>query len=717
LKIAVNRALDRISVEEKCYGAVFTSYSFDPVFFEDHVLRAVLRLTSDPVEQSERYHSEARRALQEVPVVAIVDAGERQPGRRLPFDLLEVSEVVFHPKSVLLLYREYARLLIGSGNLTYSGYSGNSELFLCVDLRYSDTHDAVLLTAYNEHLSRIRSLVRKSGTQLDLFVDTLLRNLQSTDADLNGANGLALIDSTAGPIIDQLLALLPEKASISSIGMLAPFYEKDDAGEIDETTVFGAFGSRLTEDASMDIGVSWENPQLQPTAPSELSEGLGQIWTRARNDDDGFVLEHFVPIQLAKNTVFFLDEGGQRRRLSSDEMLSAIEERNAWRQPAPLVFAPRETVAAAAEHFASVRLWLHPANRFADNRPTHRPLHAKLLVVTYRVGSSYGTLVLVGSPNMSRRALLMPAAGGRGNVEVALAFLLDGPFSLRDFVPELISAPASAFTLSERQFPEPDANYALAIEEATHDPHARNLVVTWSAEASALPSWRLTYDEKQLAASEVAPTGRIEIDDFTLKPSTAEIVLHVSGREYPSPILVTDLVALPVTFSGASVGLDELLLLLGRRIGTERAVQIANRRADESESSELGALFGEGFAPTDVFRAWWSVADDLRDPELSIPAFRLRLEGALGVGAAWSCMLTALELGQLSAEETWFYGAELLKALEEVTLPSSSDRDAKAMILSTFRRRVRSDLASADNFDSSNPAWIGLVRRFYEEQA
>jgi|GEM_PF-2171321 len=312
----------------------------------------------------------------------------------------------------------------------------------------------------------------------------------------------------------------------------------------------------------------------------------------------------------------------------------------------------------------------------------------------------------------------MPAARGRGNVEVALAFLLDGSFSLRDFVPESISAPASAFTLSERQFPEPGPNYALEIGEATHDPQARNLVVTWSAEASALPSWRLTYDEKEFAASETAPTGRIEIDDFTLKPSTAEIVLHVMSREYPSPILVTDLVALPVTFSGAAVGLDELLLLLGRRIGMERAVQIANRRTDdESESGQLDALFGEGFAPTDVFRAWWSVADDLRDPELSIPAFRLRLDGALGVGAAWSCMLTALELGQLSAEETWFYGAELLKALEEVTLPSSSDRDAKAMILSTFRRRVRSDLDSTDNFDFSSPAWMGLVRRFYEEQA
>jgi hypothetical protein len=63
-----------------------------------------------------------------------------------------------------------------------------------------------------------------------------------------------------------------------------------------------------------------------------------------------------------------------------------------------------------------------------------------------------------------------------------------------------------------------------------------------------LPPWRLTYDERQLAASNAAPTDPIEIHDFTRSPSTAEVVLHVEGREYPSPILVTDLVELPVPF-------------------------------------------------------------------------------------------------------------------------------------------------------------------------
>jgi hypothetical protein len=74
--ISSGRVLDRLVAEERCLGAVFTAYGFDPAFFEDHVLRAVLRLTSDPLEQASRYHAEARRTLQETPVVA-VGPGER----------------------------------------------------------------------------------------------------------------------------------------------------------------------------------------------------------------------------------------------------------------------------------------------------------------------------------------------------------------------------------------------------------------------------------------------------------------------------------------------------------------------------------------------------------------------------------------------------------------------------------------------------------------
>lgn len=714
MRISSGRVLDRLPAEEPCLGALFTSYSFDPAFFEEHVLRAVLRLTSDPVEQAERYHHEARRALQETPVVTIVDAAERRPGRRLPFDLLEVADTVFHPKSVLLLYREFARLLIGSGNLTFSGYGGNSELFLCLDLVYGKPAEAALLAAFDAHVGRVRGVTRQLGTQLDLFRDELKRRMPK-GAPADSDSNFVLLDSMAGPILEQFAGLLPDHAVVESVGMLAPFYERDDATELDTRSVLTTFAPRAARDAVLDVGLSWENPQVQPSGESSLEAGLGRLWTWAYERDGTRVLEHMVPTSIGRSTISYTDEAGTGRRWSLDDVREAIEERKLWMQPTPVAFAPRNAVSGAGERFSEVRLWLHPATRLLDGRPVHRPLHAKLLVVGYRAGRSRSTLVLMGSPNMSRRALLMAAGSGKGNVELAVAFRTRASVTLRDVVPELIHGPASALELQERAFPDLGPNYALSIDEAIHDPTARTLRVAWSTQASALPPWRLTYDGRTLGASQDPPLDPVEVGEFALQPSTAEIVLHVAGHEYPVPILVTDLVSLPAVPAGPLVGLDELLMLLGRRIGAERAVQIAARRANDADDSDLlCAFFGEGFGPTDVFRAWWSVAEDLQDDPLSVQAFRLRLDGALGLGAAWRGMVDAVAGASMPVEEVWFYGAELLRALRGIELLAADDREAKREVLSRFCDGVRADLRALGFVAGTRP-WVKRILDFYQE--
>jgi hypothetical protein len=716
VKIESGRVLDRLVAEERCLGAVFTSYGFDPAFFEDHALRAVLRLTSDPVEQATRYHGEARRALQETPVVTIVDAGERRPGRRLPYDVLEVSEVVFHPKSALLLYPKRARLMVGSGNLTFAGYGGNTELFLCLDLAYDDAHDASLLRSFDAHLIRIGNLARQTGTQLKLFREELARRL-SSETEEPVAPRMALLDSTTSPIIEQLAAMLPGNAVIDSIGMLAPFYERDDGGELDVTSVFGALAPKAAKDAVLDVAVAWDNAQVFPdTEVTPLENGLNRLWAWGYDSEGTRVVEYLVPTSLARNTLGYLDETGRGRRWPIEEARGAVEDRSLWMLPTPEAHAPRRALEAARKRFADVRVWLHPATRLLEGQPVHRPLHAKLLLVGFHERRSRGTLVLMGSPNMSRRALLLSAGPNRGNVELGLAFCLEGSLSLRDVVPELILAPASAIELREHEFPELGPNYALAIDEAIHDPSERTLVVKWDEAAADLPAWRLSYDGTALAHASDAPSADVVVSDFVLQPASAEVILHVKDVEYTVPILVTDLVALPVAAQGPGLGLDELLMLLGRRLGSERAIEIAERRTSEiADDDELVAFFGEGFVPTDVFRAWWAVADELRDPGLSVQAFRLRLEGALGVLAAWSLMLDAMRQPEtLQPAEVWFYGAELLRTLAEVVLPTDADGQRKGAMLAELCSHVRDDL-SAIALDSEAHPWLRTVHAFYEE--
>lgn len=713
MTISSGRVLDQLPAEEQCLGALFASYSFDPSFFEDQVLRSVLRLTSDPVEQAERYHHEARRALQETPVVAIVDAAERRPGRRLPFDLLEVSSTVFHPKYVLLLYRTFARLLIGSGNLTFSGYGGNTELFLKTDLSYSDSDQAAFLAAIDSHIDRTRTLLNRSGTQLDLFQRELRQRIPNASAD-PVAPSLAFLDSTAGPIAQQLVTLLPPDATVESVGMLAPFYERDDDAEIDASSVFGVFNHRLAKNARLDIGVAWDNPEVHAAAGAKIENGMDRLWTWVMECDGVRTLRHLIPTSLGPSTLNYVDESGRGRRCPLEDVRESIERHQLWMQPAPIAFAPRNAVASASRLFSDIHVWLHPATRLDEGRPIHRPLHAKLMVVAYKSRRGRESLVMLGSPNMSRRALLMGAGPGKGNVEVATAFRLDSSVSLRDLVPELVYAPTSAFELQERVFPAMEHNYALAVDQAIHDPVEGTLVVTWSEAAAGLPEWILSYDGSQLASSTLQPIEPLTFHGFVLKPATAEVTLHVNGREFSVPILVTDLIALPAVSEEASIGLEELLMFLGRRIGTERVVQLAERRIRPNSGDDLFGILGDSFGPTDVFRAWWSIAEDLGEDGVSTQGFRLRLEGALGVGAAWTRMLDAAKKNVLMPEEVWFYGSELLRTLEDVVLPPAEDRDAKRMIMKTFSSRVRGDLDSLD-IGVRSRSWATRVYDFYRE--
>jgi hypothetical protein len=718
MKLGRERVLDRLVADEPCLGAVFTAFAFDPKFFEEHVLRSVLRLAADPEEDAGRFHGEARRALQETPVVAIVDAHERQAGRRLPYDVLDVAQVVFHPKSALLLYRERARLLVGSGNLTHAGYGGNTEIFLVLDLAYGDPTGAALLATFDAHLARVATLPRQSGTQLKQVRAELARRLPA-DLPSHAAVDVELLDSFQRPIMEKVLECLPDGAKVERVGMLAPFYERDDGGRLDGSSVFGAMGDRLAADAILDVGASWENAEVRPgETTSSLEEGLGALW--AWTIDGGNRVEYLVPRSIGAKTLSYTDDRGTSKRHAIDDARDALDERVFWQLPRPKAFAPAKTISASRELFADVRTWLHPATQLDEGRPVHRRLHAKLLVVSYRVGKAEETIVMLGSPNMSRRALLAavdPDAGpGGGNVELAVVMRLSGSWQLCDLVPELVLAPPELADLGEHEFPELPENLGLAIERAVHDPAAQTLTVEWTDRARDLRDWRLTYVGNELAGGGSAPTADVRAAPFELLPASAEVVLHANGGEFAVPILVTDLVALPAGPSSRGLGLEELLLLLGRRVGAERAIQMAESRLQKGDADDgLESIFGEDFGPTDVFRAWWAVVADLAEPSLSVTAFRLRLEGPLAVGAAWAQMLEAVQRGRVfRREHAWLYGAELLRTLADLEVPPGPDRDAKLDLLKAFTTRVRADLRALTTVGEA--IWLQKVRSFYSEQ-
>lgn len=721
MKLGRAPAVERLAADEPCFGAVFCSYTFDPAFFEEQVLHAVLRLSSDPTENAPRFHDEARRALQATPVACVVDAGMRQPGHRLPYDLLEVSSRVFHPKTAILVYERFARFSVGSGNLTRGGYGDNTELFFVRDLDYAEPDHGALLWELHSYLTELASTLRAPGAQLRAATEALERRLPPRVAAPDKRD-LVFIHSVTEPILDQFLALVPADARVARIGVLAPFFEKDDASTRDLESITSALTALATarpakKEASLDLGLLWEDSPVACSVPEvpPLEENLDRIWAERLEDDGEPYVVFWVPTSLGPSTLSYTSSGGLSRREPREKVEKAISERRAWPIERPIAHAPRRIVDALGASGLHVQPWLHPASRFDGGRIVRRPLHAKLFLVCVERRRTQQTYVLLGSPNASRTALLLGRAEN-GNVETAVVFVLDGHVTLKDMCPELVWCPGDQLTLAEREYPEAPPNLALWVRSVVFDAAAGTLSIEWATSGPApLGPWRIFYGGDEIAAGVDAPAGVSVIAGFVLHASSCELHLAAQGRDYAIPILVSDIASLPVSLELAGLELRELLALLGRRIGRERLATLRVQRGAASMDPVLEHIFGEGIGPTDVFKAWWGLAHDLAEEGLSLPAFRARLLGPLGLVTVWARLTEAAEAQLLSREEAWFYGAELLQTMRAVEVPAGPDAAAKRELMSGVVSDLTTAIASLR--PESNEPWLGRILHHYGDHA
>lgn len=704
-------ALECLEHDKRCLAAVFCSYTFDPLFFESHVLRTILRLGSDPDEQTVDFLREGRAALQEVPVACFVDADARTPGQRLPYDLRLVQGRVFHPKLALLAHESHFELLLGSGNLTRGGYGDNTELWLTRKLRYSDPETAFVADELFTFLAGVERLGGPPSPQLAAFRELLRPRLGPIPANAPDRS-FKVLHSIEAPLLPAFLELIPRDAEIVRIGALAPFFERDDQQAIDVQSMRSIFSeilaARRSQEAVIDLGFGWQGGPLgpPPVVPT-LEQGLGRLWA-LRRDGDAPSIEYLTPLKLTAKQVRHLDARGVDRAWSREQAEEALAGRRLY-PAAPLLANGPARIVEALRTQRSLQAWLLPTSRLDEGRPVRRPLHAKLLVVTTRRRGKETTYVLTGSPNLSGRALSHPVPSG--NVELAVVHVLDGAWTLPDLAPELIACPAEQLELSDPVFPASGVNLGRWIADAVHDAGARELRVVWAPDIADAGPWRLSYLKRTLAESQAPPRGELTVGEFDLSLTSCELTLEVAGETYSVPIRVLDLTRLPLDPVEASYGLAELIALLGRRIGRERLAHVAAQPRVTQGRTLLELLFGEGFTPTDIFRAWKNVARELAEEGLSLPAFRYILGGPLGVRVAWQRMFEAAGL-EMSREVVWFHGAELLKTLSEVALPEDPDRTAKHAALQEWLTELRAALERIVPDPTDHP-WIEPILRFY----
>jgi hypothetical protein len=720
VKLELRRIAEQLASEEACLGAAFCTYNFDPAFFEEQVLRTVLRLRSDPEEEAVAFHEEARGALQATPVAVVLDAKMRRPGRRLPYDVLLVRARTFHPKLALLVYEKHARLLVGSCNLTRGGYEENLELGFVKTLKYDDAADAQTLREASAFLRASMTWAVNPETQLTLVLEELARRLPSAGGS-EPARDHRLVGSFGRPILDQVFDAIPADATITRVGILAPYFEADDT-QIADGDGAPSFLAELVERrggkrVAVDLGVSWSDAPLDAgtTKVVPLEQHFEELWawrwTEAAEGRNVSRIEYLVPTALGANRMSYRDASGKSCRWDRAEAEGVLAERRFWRVPTPSLQVPPTIVKHLAEHH-DLQLWLHPSHRFSDEgRALRRNLHAKLFVLTTERHGKALTYIILGSPNASRSAMLRSVEDA-GNVELAALFVADGAVTLHDLLPSLVRYDINRVEYAPPAITALEVDLSAWIEDAVHDAATETLSVTWATSGPApLGRWTLRYGDQVILRGDAAHAEPSTVSPFTLRPDSAELILEAGGREWSVPIRVADLAALPTSPSLSQLGLRELLALLGRRIGAERLATLVGQKGPAGTAPVLEAIFGEGFGPVDIFKAWWGLAHDLGHAS-SLASFRLHLVGAMGAAKVWAQLREQAGLS-LGRDEVWVYGAELTRTLGAVEIPDAPDAAAKRAELDRFLSDLGRELRTLQP-SSEGRDWIADVVSFYE---
>lgn len=685
-------------------AAVFLTYTFDPAFFEEEVLAAVLPLQEDPVETPRRFLDEGRRRLVECPVLVVADAGMLRGGQRLPYDLVRAAPGrTFHPKLALVLRAADARLVVGSGNLTVGGHGGNAELSVALTLDYR--RDAALLRA-------VVAFVEACGARGEAW--TRLR--AELDPRLSTAEGDPdappwLLHSEAGrPLLDAFLARLPADARIERIGVLAPFHQEDHAppdGAVFDRLLAATEGRRA-RGFTLDVGLSWEGNPVGPGSgrhEGPLDARIGELWAETRGDAGQESTAWFV-LGRHEERSFAVWDGRREEWRSSRDLNARCAAGRAWPVGPVEAFGPAELVGRAASR-VEVRAWLHPEVHRQDGRVYRQPLHGKLLAVAVTEGGRRRTWLFVGSPNASAAALLRTD----GNVECGVVLVVDGHLGLAELCPRLVPVPLAQLGLRERAFVALPPSPARWVEDVVHDAADATLRIAWRPGAPALAARYPLTPPRPLATG--VPTGDTVVPGFVLDPACCEVEVQEAsgGPAARVPIRVENAVHLPVAGLGGEPTLAELLLLHG---GRYTPAGIAARRAAGAgggEGSEgLRAVFGKALAPRDVFRALLAVGDELRAAG-SLGAFEALMAGPWGVRRLGERLADAAARGDLLPVEAWIYGMELARVLAAVDLAADPTATRKAEL----RDAVVAGLRAALPAPPADTPGMDTLRRFYGE--
>ncbi|RWM12858.1 MAG: hypothetical protein EOR72_20260 [Mesorhizobium sp.] len=251
--------------------AVFTTYALSLSFFESVVLDGLVRgRTEDTLILAD---ADGVRA-------GLSEQGAQRAGRDYELEpvVVDGARHVFHPKISAFVDKDDSHLVVGSGNLTFSGWGGNFEVA-------EHLHPSFAADAFDDAsmLFMLMSDSPKVAHGAAARCAALADDLAAAAAGNARTGALRLVHSLDGPIGDRLAGFAEELGGATRLSAVSPFWDSGTAITrlcsligVGEVHVHAHPGGTVRG----HVGFNWPSAagaEVIPVTVSDLSAGDGRL--------------------------------------------------------------------------------------------------------------------------------------------------------------------------------------------------------------------------------------------------------------------------------------------------------------------------------------------------------------------------------------------------------------------------------------------------------
>lgn len=215
------RIIDEISNSKGYSIALLTTFNFEISYFE----RTILNTLYDKNIRNVELFVDADELEK-----AISESIDNNLNRKYIANPIRINSA-FHPKVVLLLGEEKAKLIVSSANIKTSGYTLNNEIYNVFEYSKDNPENLNLINDAITFFEKLNTMAYYQDTKTFNKINDLIYRHRKSDSD-----SIKLIQNLESSVLSQLKDIITDK--VKSIDIAVPYYDNELLAYKDLSTTF-----------------------------------------------------------------------------------------------------------------------------------------------------------------------------------------------------------------------------------------------------------------------------------------------------------------------------------------------------------------------------------------------------------------------------------------------------------------------------------------------